>query len=375
MDELPFYRVALFYWEVPFLFIHGIIITMDLKQIFTDLEEVNDLWLDRYINFINSRTQSKREERHHIIPVAFCKGNLKYLKTDKENLINLTFREHYIAHLLLSKALPKSESMAYALWMMTCRAKINNSRQFVKLRNRISTRMSETLSTLWQDPAFKKQMSEIHSSSTKKMWENPEIREKFMAYRQTETFHKNMKEKVWSNEEKMKKFQSTARTPEALEKQRRAFIKVTQSEEFKKAQSERSTLLWQDEVYREKVNKGYSSKKVSEGIKQKYEDPEYRKKMKEVTTSEEFRKKISESQKKRLSDPTVRQHQREMTLKSLNDPVVQRNKKIGYLKVKLKWIEKAMAKNTDNEKLKELLVKKESFEKELEELYDSRTKS
>ena len=348
---------------------------MDIKQIFTSLEEVNALWLDRYISFISSRTQAKREEKHHIIPVAFCKGNLKYLKTDKENLIYLTFREHYIAHLLLSKALPKSESMAHAFWMMTCRAKIQNSRQFAQLRNRVSTRMSETLSTLWQDPTFKKQMSETHSISTKKMWENPEIREKFMAYRQTETFHKNMKEKVWTDEEKMKKFQSAARTPEALEKQHKAFTKVVQSEEFRQAQSERSKLLWQDEDYREKVAKGYSSEKVSEGVKRKYENPEFRKKMKEVTTSEEFRQKISASQKERLSDPAVRQHQREMTLKSLKDPAVQRNKKIGYLKVKLIWIEKALAKNPDNEKLQELLAKKESFEKELEELYDTRAES
>ena len=348
---------------------------MDIKQIFTGLEEVNDLWLDRYISFISSRTQAKKEERHHIIPVAFCNGDLKYLKTDKENLINLTLREHYIAHLLLSKALPKSESMAHAFWMMTCRAKIQNSRQFENLRNRVSTRMSETLSALWQNSDFRKQMSESHSISVKKMWENPEIREKFMAYRQTETFHKNMKEKVWSNKEKMKKFQSAARTPEALEKQHKAFTRVTQSEEFRQAQSERSKLLWRNEDYKEKVAKGYSSEKVSEGVKRKYKDPEFRKKMKEVTTSEEFRQKISASQKERLSDPAVRQHQREMTLKSLEDPAVQRNKKIGYLKVKLIWVEKALAKNPDNEKLQELLAKKESLEKELEELYDTRAES
>lgn len=348
---------------------------MDIKQIFSSLEEVNTLWLDRYTSFVSSRTQARKEERHHIIPVAFCKGDLKYLKTDKTNLINLTFREHYIAHLLLSKALPKSESMAHAFWIMTCRAKVQNSRQFDRLRNRVSTRMSETLSALWQNPDFRKQMSEAHSISVKKMWENPEIREKFMAYRQTETFHKNMKEKVWSDKEKMKKFQSAARTPEALEKQRKAFTRVAQSEEFRQAQSERSKLLWQDKDYREKVAKGYSSEKVSKGVKRKYEDSEFRNKMKEVTTSEEFRQKISIRQKERLNDPAARQRQREMTLKSLEDPVVQKNKKIGYLKVKLIWIEKALAKNPDSEKLQELLVKTESLEKELEELYDARAES
>lgn len=341
---------------------------MDIKQIFTSLEEVDDLWLDRYIGFVSSRTQAKREERHHIIPVAFCKGDLNYLKTDKENLVNLTFREHYIAHLLLSKALPKSESMAHAFWMMACRAKIQNSRQFENLRKRVSIRTSKLFSALWQDPAFRKQMSETHSVSVKKMWENPEIREKFMAYRQSETFRKNMKKKVWSDKEKMNRFQSAARTPEALEKQRKAFTQVAQSEEFRQAQAERSKLLWQDEDYREKVAKGYSPEKVSKGVKRKYEDPEFRKKMKKLTTSEEFRQKVSSSQKDRLSDPAVRQHLREVTLKSLEDPVVQRNKKIGYLKVKLGWVEKALAKNPSNEKLKELLAKKELLEKEMEEL-------
>lgn len=50
---------------------------MDIKQIFTSLEEVDDRWLDRYISFVSSRTQAKREERHHIIPVAFCKWDNK----------------------------------------------------------------------------------------------------------------------------------------------------------------------------------------------------------------------------------------------------------------------------------------------------------
>lgn len=57
-----------------------------------------------------------------------------------------------------------------------------------------------------------------------------------------------------------------------------------------------------------------------------------------------------------------------MTLKSLKDPTVQKNKRIGYLKVRLSWIEKALIKNPEEKKLQELLTKKNFILKELNNL-------
>lgn len=54
-------------------------------------------WYDNLINKNKSRILEGYKESHHIIPRS-CGGN-----NEKSNLIYLTAREHYIAHLLLTK--------------------------------------------------------------------------------------------------------------------------------------------------------------------------------------------------------------------------------------------------------------------------------
>jgi len=66
-------------------------------------------------------------ERHHIIPRCLG-GNNK-----KENIVKLTAREHYIAHLLLIKIHPNNHSIVKAAMMMCVNAK-NQKR---KMTNRI----------------------------------------------------------------------------------------------------------------------------------------------------------------------------------------------------------------------------------------------
>ena len=58
-----------------------------------------------YNNLINKRISSTPEgyvERHHIIPKSIGGSN------DSDNLVALTAREHFIAHLLLSKMFPEN---------------------------------------------------------------------------------------------------------------------------------------------------------------------------------------------------------------------------------------------------------------------------
>lgn len=57
-------------------------------------------------------------ERHHIKLRSLGGSN------EPENLVKLTAREHYIAHLLIAKFQPCSQT-AYALWMMQCGSKTN----------------------------------------------------------------------------------------------------------------------------------------------------------------------------------------------------------------------------------------------------------
>lgn len=53
-------------------------------------------WYFNIINTAKSRTIEGYKERHHIIPRSFGGSN------KKENLVDLTAREHYICHLLLT---------------------------------------------------------------------------------------------------------------------------------------------------------------------------------------------------------------------------------------------------------------------------------
>ena len=52
-------------------------------------------------------------ERHHILPKSLGGSN------ESENLVDLTGREHYLAHKLLVKIYPESRVMKYALGLMT----------------------------------------------------------------------------------------------------------------------------------------------------------------------------------------------------------------------------------------------------------------
>lgn len=64
------------------------------------------------IRLIRENTYFKYSERHHIIPR--CLGGTD----DEDNLIYLTYREHFIAHKMLAEENPEDEKLVYAYWRM-----------------------------------------------------------------------------------------------------------------------------------------------------------------------------------------------------------------------------------------------------------------
>lgn len=82
-------------------------------------------------------------ERHHIVPRSLGGSN------DKENIVKLTLREHYIAHLLLCRIHRKTQNyypMLRALNMMKAGREgdyIKNSRMFEYFRTDFARMMSE----------------------------------------------------------------------------------------------------------------------------------------------------------------------------------------------------------------------------------------
>ena len=72
-------------------------------------------------------------EIHHVVPRCF--GGLD----ESSNLVKLTAREHFIAHLLLCKIYPTHKGLRLALWMMT---NVKDKRQ---QRHRPNSRLYEMI--------------------------------------------------------------------------------------------------------------------------------------------------------------------------------------------------------------------------------------
>ena len=98
---------------------------------------MNKHYLNRYNRFIAARRDRILEgyaESHHIIPRA--KGG----SDDPDNLIDLTAREHFIAHWMLWRAYRDPETTA-AFWMMSNMRKGRiNSHTYQTLREDVSNR-------------------------------------------------------------------------------------------------------------------------------------------------------------------------------------------------------------------------------------------
>lgn len=107
-------------------------------------DEVNSHHLNRYIQFINAILTKRSEnvkfeysEKHHILPKSMGGSN------DKENLIYLSYREHYIAHYMLAKAFPNHNISSALTKMMDGKERIKNSRLYETARIFVSNSMSK----------------------------------------------------------------------------------------------------------------------------------------------------------------------------------------------------------------------------------------
>lgn len=112
---------------------------MDYQRIYDELMEF------RKTNFVNGYS-----ERHHIKMRSLGGSD------EESNLVRLTAREHYIAHLLLTKFNSCTQT-ACALWMMQCKSEKNDSRPAIK-----SSRMYE-----WARKEFVKYISKVDRAGKK----------------------------------------------------------------------------------------------------------------------------------------------------------------------------------------------------------------
>ena len=87
----------------------------------------------------NNREILGYHEKHHIIPK--CIGGTN----NKDNIVKLTAREHYIAHQLLVKLYPSNKNLIYAVRAMTISnaGQVRNNKEYSWLRIKHAKAMSE----------------------------------------------------------------------------------------------------------------------------------------------------------------------------------------------------------------------------------------
>lgn len=87
---------------------------------------------DRLIEHYRNNVLEEHYEVHHIIPV--CLGG----KNTSNNLVRLSLRAHFVAHLLLTKIYKTHQGLALAAFMMSARKSIKSSRNYEWLRRKVS---------------------------------------------------------------------------------------------------------------------------------------------------------------------------------------------------------------------------------------------
>jgi len=111
-------------------------------------------------------------ERHHIVPR--CLGG----SDERGNLVDLTAREHLVAHLLLAKMYPQEQGLIFAAFLMSHDPKDQgykvHSRVYEMLRVRYSQMASEQMVALQKDPEFVEKRHSALIEATRR----PEFREK-----------------------------------------------------------------------------------------------------------------------------------------------------------------------------------------------------
>lgn len=104
---------------------------MNYKRIYDEIIERARIEQE---NGIRKRGNGTYYEGHHILPR--CLNG----EENKENIVKLTSREHFICHILLSKIYPESLGLAYSIWRM-CNKQPANSQRIYRVSARIYEEM------------------------------------------------------------------------------------------------------------------------------------------------------------------------------------------------------------------------------------------
>lgn len=126
---------------------------------------------NQIIKRAQKRTLEGYKEKHHILPKCLGGSN------NKENLVELTAREHFLCHMLLCEIYPKENKLKHALFLMSIGKQKVKENHYV-----IGSRVYERLKTEYSQFLIgKKQSQETKDKKSKVMlevWENKTQEEK-----------------------------------------------------------------------------------------------------------------------------------------------------------------------------------------------------
>ena len=303
--------------------------------------EVNELWLKRYVSFIEKRMNRSLPEgliteKHHIIPKCLFYSYKKANK--KENYIILTVREHWIAHLILYKSFPECKSLATsAAFMGITRIDNFNSRQYSNLIKDWKMSASANAKKFNQERKRNAQYTENKRKASLKVYEdNPLLKQQIS---------KKLKD-LWKDE----KFR---------EKTVLAIQKVCSTEDFKIKCSNTQKARFNS-------NDGKKLKEtISNNMLKTWSDENYKKNQinshKDAWKDGDKRKRMQDGKMKAWENQQLRKKQSEIIKESYKNPAV----RLNYAKGRLKIIMRSLEKNPTDEKL---IQKKDRWLLEIKQL-------
>jgi hypothetical protein len=106
---------------------------------------------DELIDNARLRILTGYKERHHIVPE--CLGGTD----DKDNLVNLTAREHFVAHKLLHHIHPENDKLFFAYYMMS-----NIKNEFQERNYCVSSYEYERLKKIFSEKMSNRILSDDH---------------------------------------------------------------------------------------------------------------------------------------------------------------------------------------------------------------------
>lgn len=112
------------------------------------------MWYCGIITKALERTTRVEGERHHIVPKSMWNDGAKL----KENIVLLTYREHFLCHKLLLNMVVDSihkSKMAHALWRLSHKRKQDGIKLFSRDYAIARKAHSESISMLWKDKDYR----------------------------------------------------------------------------------------------------------------------------------------------------------------------------------------------------------------------------